>query len=65
VVTTALDDSMFSRHFDLLLRAQDGAMELPPMDMLAEQLRSAGLTPGRPRRISPGEPLTAVVATKP
>lgn len=65
VVTTALDDSMFSRHFDLLLRAQDGAMELPSMDVLAAQLRSAGLTPGGPRRISPGEPLTAVVATKP
>ena len=64
VVTTALNDSAFSRHFDLLLRAQEGAMELPAIDVLRGQLREAGLTPGRPRRIAPGEPLTAVVATK-
>jgi hypothetical protein len=39
-------------------------MELPAIDVLADQLRAAGLTPGKPRRIAPGEPLTAVVATK-
>jgi len=65
VVTTALDDSLFSRHFDLLLRTQEGEMGLPAMDHLAAQLRSAGLVPGKARRIAPGEPLTAVVATKP
>jgi predicted O-methyltransferase YrrM len=64
VVTTALTDAPFSRHFDLLLRAQVGEMELPAIDVLADQLRAAGLTPGKPRRIAPGEPLTAVVATK-
>lgn len=64
VVSTALTDVMFSRHFDLLLRTQEGSMGLPDMDQLADQLREAGLTPGTPRRIAPGEPLTAVVATR-
>lgn len=65
VVTTALTDATFSRHFDLLLRTQEGAMSLPGLDQLCAQLREAGLVPGRPRRVAPGEPLTAVVATKP
>lgn len=64
VVTTALTDALFSRHFDLLLRAQEGDMGLPDIDVLSEQLRAAGLTPGKPRRIAVGEPLTALVATK-
>lgn len=64
VVSTALSDATFSRHFDLLLRAQEGDMELPDMDVLADQLRAAGLTPGKPRRIAPGEPLTAITATR-
>ena len=64
VVSTALTDVMFSRHFDLLLRTQEGSMGLPDMDQLADQLREAGLAPGRPRRIAPGEPLTAVVAAR-
>ena len=65
VVTTALTDDEFSRHFDLLLRAQgEGGMELPDPRVLAGQLREAGLQPGRPRRIAPGEPLTAVVAER-
>jgi hypothetical protein len=65
VVTTALTDDSFSRHFDLLLRTQGAAMELPDMDDLATQLGEAGLVPDAPRRIAPGEPLTAVVARKP
>lgn len=65
VVTTALTDAMFSRHFDLLLRAQAGDMELPTVADLSGQLRAAGLTPGRPRRIAMGEPLAAVLATRP
>jgi SAM-dependent methyltransferase len=65
VVSTALTDEEFSRHFDLLLRAQGEGMELPDLDALAEQLREAGLVPGRPRRIAPGEPLTALVAERP
>lgn len=64
VVTTALTDDAFSRHFDLLLRAQGGGMGLPDMDELAGQLRAAGLMPEAARRIAPGEPLTAVVARR-
>jgi SAM-dependent methyltransferase len=62
VVTTALTDDSFSRHFDLLLRTQRGAAELPDMKVLAGQLRQAGLDPDAPRRIAPGEPLTALLA---
>lgn len=62
VVTTALTDDVFSRHFDLLLRTQGAGMELPDLEELRDQLRAAGLAPGQPRRIAPGEPLTAVVA---
>lgn len=62
LVTTALTDDSFSRHFDLLLRAQQGAAELPDMEVLAGQLRAAGLEPEAPRRIAPREPLTAVLA---
>jgi predicted O-methyltransferase YrrM len=65
VVTTALTDAMFSRHFDLLLRAQTGDMELPTLADLSGQLRAAGLAPGRPRRIAMGEPLAAMMATRP
>jgi len=65
VVSTALLDDPFSRHFDLLLRAQQGRMELPDMQMLAGQLAEAGFVPGEPRRIAYGDPLTAVVADRP
>ena len=64
VVTTALTDDSFSRHFDLLLRAQRGAAELPDMEVLADQVRQAGLEPEAPRRIAPGEPLTALLARR-
>jgi cyclopropane fatty-acyl-phospholipid synthase-like methyltransferase len=63
VVTTALTDDLFSRHFDLLLRAQEGSMELPDMEVLRAQVEEAGFTVGPPRRISLGEPLMALVAT--
>ena len=65
VVSTAATDDMFSRHFDLLLRAQEGEMELPDMDELAAQLTEAGLRPGTPRRVAYGEPLMALVAERP
>jgi SAM-dependent methyltransferase len=64
VVTTALTDDSFSRHFDLLLRAQAGRLELPDVDVLREQLVEAGLVPVRSGRIAPGEPLTVVVAER-
>ena len=65
LVTTALTDDSFSRHFDLLLRAQTGARELPDVEVLAQQAREAGLEPGPARRIAPGEPLTALVLRRP
>jgi SAM-dependent methyltransferase len=65
VVTTAAAPQLFSRHFDLLLRAQEGQMELPDVDVLAGQLREAGLRPGEAQRIAPGTPLVALTAAKP
>lgn len=62
VVSTALTGDSFSRHFDLLLRAQAGGAELPDIDVLRAQLSEAGLDPGPARRIAPGEPLVAVTA---
>jgi hypothetical protein len=40
-------------------------MELPVVEELVEELREAGLTPRKPRRITPGEPLMAFAATRP
>ena len=66
VVTTAAGPQLFSRHLDLLLRAQDGRMELPDVDVLLGQLREAGLQPDPPQRIGPaGAALVAVTATRP
>ncbi len=64
VVTTALNDELFSRHFDLLLRAQQGEMGLPDLDVLEEQLRGAGLRVTGRKRLTPAEPLYAVVAER-
>jgi SAM-dependent methyltransferase len=63
LTTTAATPAMFSRHFDLLLRAQDVGMELPELSTLDRQLREAGFVPAEPHRVAPGEPLYAVVAT--
>jgi SAM-dependent methyltransferase len=65
VVTTVATPQLVSRHFDLLLRAQEGAMELPDADELVDQLREAGLRPEPPQRIAPGTPLVAVRAAVP
>jgi hypothetical protein len=64
VITTVATDDLFSRHFDLLLRAQEGRMELPDAGHLAEQLAEAGLRPDPPRRIAPGSPIIALTATR-
>jgi SAM-dependent methyltransferase len=64
VVTTSLAQDPFSRHFDFLLRAQRGALELPQTDALCQQLQEAGLVPRYPRRIAAGQALTAVVADR-
>ncbi|MCF6745696.1 methyltransferase domain-containing protein [Blastococcus sp. KM273128] len=65
LVTTVVTPQLFSRHFDLLLRAQEGAMSLPAVDELTTALRDAGLRPREPRRIAPGAPLVAVAAVLP
>jgi SAM-dependent methyltransferase len=65
VVTTVATPQFVSRHFDLLLRAQEGRMELPEADALARQMTAAGLRPGPPRRVAPGAPLIALAATLP
>ncbi|WP_242611347.1 class I SAM-dependent methyltransferase [Blastococcus saxobsidens] len=64
VVTTIATPHLFSRHFDLLLRAQEGDMSLPDVDSLSAALRAAGLLPREPRRIAPGAPLIALEATR-
>ena len=53
VVTTVAGPQLFSRHLDLVLRAQEGRMELPAVDVLLGQLREAGLQPDPPERIGP------------
>jgi predicted O-methyltransferase YrrM len=65
VVTTVAGPKLFSRHLDLLLRAQEGRMELPVIDVLIGQLREAGLQPGPPERIGPpAAALRAVTAIR-
>jgi SAM-dependent methyltransferase len=65
VVSTEAAPQLFSRHFDLLLRAQEGAMELPEPVELAGQLAEAGLRPDPPVRLMPGTPFIAVTAALP
>ncbi len=65
VVATELDDSVNSRHLDLLLRTQDSPMGLFPRQTMLEELESAGLRVGRVKRLAPGEPLVAVHAQRP
>jgi SAM-dependent methyltransferase len=65
VVTTMAGPQLFSRHLDLLLRAQEGRMELPAVDVLLGQLREAGLQPHPPERLGPpGAALSAVTAVR-
>ncbi|HEX6444532.1 MAG TPA: class I SAM-dependent methyltransferase [Streptosporangiales bacterium] len=65
VVTTVAGPQLFSRHLDLLLRAQEGRMELPAVDVLLGQLREAGLQPDPLERIGPpGAALGAVTAIR-
>ena len=63
VVTTIAEPRFFSRHFDLLLRAQEGQMELSTADELARQLTEAGLRPERPHALAPGAPVVTLSAT--
>jgi SAM-dependent methyltransferase len=64
VVTTVADESLFSRHFDLLLRAQEGDMQLSDAGALTDQLRQAGLRDVALERLVPRQPLVLVVGTR-
>jgi predicted O-methyltransferase YrrM len=65
VVSTMAGPQLFSRHLDLVVRAQEGRMELPAVDVLLGQLREAGLQPAPPQRIGPpGAALSAVTAIR-
>jgi SAM-dependent methyltransferase len=65
VTTTVAGPKLFSRHLDLLLRAQEGRMELPDVDVLLDQLREADLQPDPPEQIGPaGAALSAVTAIR-
>jgi predicted O-methyltransferase YrrM len=64
VTTTAATPDPFSRHFDLLLRAQGEGMELPEVEPLRRQLADAGLRPDPARRLAPGQPLVVVAARR-
>jgi 2-polyprenyl-3-methyl-5-hydroxy-6-metoxy-1,4-benzoquinol methylase len=64
VATTVAAPQFFSRHFDVLLQAQEGAMQLSDAGTLVDQLRAAGFAPGPVRRLAPGLPVVAVAATR-
>jgi SAM-dependent methyltransferase len=64
VVTTVAEPTLFSRHFDLLLRAQEGEMQLSDGPTLVRQLEDAGLTAVTLDRLVPGQPLVLVSGTR-
>jgi SAM-dependent methyltransferase len=64
LVTTVAAPQFFSRHLDLLLRAQEGQMELSDADTLAEQLRLAGFAPGPARPVAVGTPVVTLAAER-
>ncbi len=64
VVTTVAEPNLFSRHVDLLLRAQDGELQLSDGDELVGQLEDAGLTDVALRRLVPGQPLVQATGTR-
>jgi hypothetical protein len=65
VATTVASPQFFSRHFDLLLQAQEGQMELSDAPTLADQLSQAGLDTGPVRPVAVGLPIVTVTGTLP
>jgi SAM-dependent methyltransferase len=63
VATTVAAPQVFSRHFDLLLQAQEGRMELSDTATLVEQLLQAGFDPQKAVPVVPGLPIVTVEAT--
>lgn len=58
--TTAAEGDMFSRHFDLLLRAQGSGMELPSIAELQAQVVAAGFASVEAHRLALRMPLYSV-----
>jgi predicted O-methyltransferase YrrM len=65
LVSTVASPAFFSRHFDLLLRSQEGQMGITDADELVRQLEGAGFRAEAPRPIAPGAPIVTVTATRP
>jgi predicted O-methyltransferase YrrM len=65
LVSTVVTPQFFSRHFDLLLRSQEGQMEITDAAVLVGQLADAGFRVDPPRRVAPGAPVVTVTATVP
>ncbi|SFP25284.1 hypothetical protein SAMN05660464_2693 [Geodermatophilus dictyosporus] len=63
--TTVAVPQLFSRHMDLLLRAQGGGLQLSDAGSLVRRLTEVGLDPEPPRSVVPGTPLLAVSASRP
>ncbi|HEU4330859.1 MAG TPA: class I SAM-dependent methyltransferase [Lapillicoccus sp.] len=64
VVTTVVEPTPESRHIDLLFRAQRVPMPLPTAEGVLGDLRRAGLTADKARRVTPGEPVVAVLGVR-
>jgi SAM-dependent methyltransferase len=64
VVTAVVEPTPASRHIGLLFLAQRTPMLLPTSEGLVVDLRRAGLTVDRPRRVTPGEPVVAVLGRR-
>jgi SAM-dependent methyltransferase len=64
VVTTVVEPTPGSRHVGLLFRAQRTPMLLPTAEGLVADLRRAGFAVDRARRVTPGEPVVAVLGRR-
>lgn len=65
VFTTASESDLFSRHFDLLLRAQGRGMELPSISELHAQAQAAGFGSVEAHRLALRMPLYSLKAVHP
>ncbi|HEU4999160.1 MAG TPA: class I SAM-dependent methyltransferase [Lapillicoccus sp.] len=64
VVTTVVEPTPESAHIGLLFRAQRVPMMLPTVEGVVGDLRRAGLATDKPRRVTPGEPIVAVLGVR-
>jgi SAM-dependent methyltransferase len=64
VVTTVAEPTAESRHIGLLFGAQRIPMRLPTAEGLVADLRRAGLSADRARRVTPGEPVLAALGRR-